>query len=73
MKAIRIDEHGESEVLRLEDLDLRKPKPGEVRIRLRAAGVNFVDVYQRRGDYRVPVPFTAGNEGAGIIEAVGEE
>jgi NADPH2:quinone reductase len=72
MKAIRIDEYGGPEVLRLREVELPEPGPGEVRIRLRAAGLNFVDIYQRRGQYPAHLPFTPGHEGAGIIDAVGE-
>jgi NADPH:quinone reductase len=72
MKAIRIDSHGGPEVLRLRDVDLPKPGPGEVRVRLRAAGLNFVDIYQRRGEYTAPIPYIPGKEGAGVVEDVGE-
>ncbi len=72
MKAIRIDKYGTPDVLRLKEIELSRPKPGEVRLRLQAAGLNFVDVYQRRGEYPVPLPYTPGHEGAGVVEAVGE-
>jgi NADPH2:quinone reductase len=72
MKAIRVDRYGKPEVLRLKEVDLPGPKPGEVRVRLQAAGLNFVDVYERRGEHPVSLPFTPGYEGAGIVEAVGE-
>jgi NADPH2:quinone reductase len=72
MKAIWIDSHGGPEVLRLRDVVASEPGPGEARVRLRAAGLNFVDIYQRRGDYPAPLPYIPGLEGAGIIEAVGE-
>jgi NADPH:quinone reductase len=72
MKAIRIDSHGGPEVLRLRNLDLPEPGRGEVRVRLRAAGLNFVDIYQRRGEFPVPLPFIPGREGSGVIEAIGE-
>jgi NADPH:quinone reductase len=71
-KAIRIDRYGGPEVLRLQTLELREPGHGEVRVRLRAAGLNFVDIYQRRGEFPVPLPFIPGREGAGVIEAIGE-
>jgi NADPH:quinone reductase len=71
-KAICFNEFGGPEVLRWMDVDDPEPGPGEVRIRHQAIGVNFIDVYQRTGLYKVPLPATAGNEGAGVVEAVGE-
>jgi len=72
MKVIRIDEHGGPEVLRLREIEAPEPGPGEVRVGLHAAGINFVDIYYRRGNIPAPLPFTLGSEGAGIVEAVGE-
>ena len=72
MKAIRINEHGGPEVLSYEDVPVPEPGAGEVRVRLAAAGVNFIDVYQRTGLYPKELPFTLGLEGAGEVEAVGE-
>ncbi|WP_192256903.1 quinone oxidoreductase family protein [Mesorhizobium caraganae] len=73
MKAIRVHCHGGPDVLTYEDVDIGQPGPGEVRVRNRAVGLNFVDVYFRTGEYAPPVlPFTPGNEGAGEIIAVGE-
>jgi NADPH:quinone reductase len=71
-KAIRFNEFGGPEVLRWMDVDVPEPGQGEVRIHHHAIGVNFLDVYQRTGLYQVPLPATAGNEGAGVVEAVGE-
>ena len=70
-KAICFSEFGGPEVLRWVDNDVAEPGPGEVRIRHKAVGVNFVDIYQRSGLYQVPLPAVAGNEAAGIVEAVG--
>jgi len=70
-KAICFNEFGGPEVLRWSDIEVPAPGPGEVRIRHLAVGVNFVDIYQRSGLYQVPLPTVAGNEGAGIVEAVG--
>jgi NADPH2:quinone reductase len=70
-KAIRFHETGGPEVLRLEDVEVGEPGPGELRIRHTAIGVNFVDTYQRSGLYRVPLPAIAGSEAAGVVEAVG--
>ena len=70
-KAVCFNKFGGPEVLRWADVDVAAPGPGEVRIRHKAVGVNFVDVYQRSGMYQVPLPAVAGNEGAGVVEAVG--
>ena len=69
--AVRFHETGGPEVLRVEKLDLAAPAPGEARIRHHAIGLNFIDIYQRSGLYKVPLPAIAGNEGAGVVEAVG--
>ncbi|WP_428425724.1 quinone oxidoreductase family protein [Methylibium sp.] len=58
--------------MRLVDLPIGEPGPGEVRIRHHACGLNFIDVYHRSGVYALPMPLTLGMEGAGVIEAVGE-
>jgi NADPH2:quinone reductase len=73
MKAIRVEEQGGPEVLKLEDIaPIEEPGPGQAVVRVVAAGVNFVDVGQRRGTYPRQVPFTPGVEGAGVVESVGE-
>ena len=72
MRAIRIHEHGGPEVLRLEELDLPQPGPGEVRIMVRAAGVNFVDIYHRKGLYSGHLPYIPGSEVGGEVHALGE-
>src|SRR4051812_25013158 len=69
---IRIEKTGGPEEMRLVDLPVGEPKAGEVRIRHQAVGVNFIDVYQRSGVYTLPLPLSLGNEGAGVVEAVGE-
>jgi NADPH2:quinone reductase len=71
MKAIRAMEAGGPEVLRLEDVPTPEPKEGEALVRIEAAGVNFIDVYFRTGQYKAPYPMTLGTEGAGTVEAVG--
>lgn len=69
-KAIRIHAQGGPEVMSYEDVTLPPPGPGEVRIRHHAIGVNFLDVYYRKGVYPAPsLPFTPGNEGAGQVVA----
>src|SRR5712692_802596 len=72
MKAIRIDEHGGPEVPKRQEVDIGKPGPGQALVRLMVAGVNFVDIYHRRGTYPQKLPFTPGREGAGVVEGVGE-
>jgi NADPH2:quinone reductase len=72
-RAIRVHEHGGPEVLRIEEVPTPQPGPGEIRVRHTAIGVNFIDTYFRTGLYKPPaLPFTPGNEGAGVVEAVGE-
>jgi NADPH:quinone reductase len=73
MKSIRVEKQGGPEVLKLLDLAaIEAPGPGQAVVRIVAAGVNFVDVGQRRGTYPREVPFTPGVEGAGVVESVGE-
>ncbi len=72
MKAIRVNAYGGSEALSFEDLPDPTPGAGQARVRVEAAGVNFIDVYQRMGIYKNPVPFTLGQEGAGVVESVGD-
>ena len=69
--AIRIQKTGGPEVLKWEEVEVGDPGQGEVKIRQRAAGLNFIDVYHRTGLYPQQLPFTPGVEGAGIVEAVG--
>jgi len=71
MKAIRIDGFGGPETLRLADVPDPSPGPGQVVVRVEAAGVNFVDVYHRTGLYPNPLPLVPGMEGAGVVEARG--
>jgi NADPH2:quinone reductase len=71
-KAIQISEYGGPDVLRLVDVAVGDPGPGQVRVRHHACGINFIDVYQRTGLYQNPLPLTPGGEGAGVVEAVGE-
>ncbi|MGE3644203.1 MAG: quinone oxidoreductase [Beijerinckiaceae bacterium] len=70
-KSVRIHEHGGAEVMKLEDVDIGDPGPGQVKLRHRAIGLNFIDVYFRNGLYKQPLPFTPGNEGSGDVIAVG--
>src|SRR4029077_10811675 len=70
-KAIRIHQQGGPEVLKWEDVQVGDPGPGEARVRHKACGLNFLDVYQRSGLYKIALPAGMGNEGAGVGEAVG--
>ncbi len=72
-QAIVVHETGGAEVLRPEAREVPAPGPGQVRVAVRAAGVNFIDVYHRTGLYPRPLPFVAGLEGAGVVETVGPE
>ena len=72
-KAIRFHSQGGPEVLQLDDIQVGDPGPGQVRVRNTAVGLNFVDTYQRSGLYQIPLPFTLGSEGAGVVEAVGPQ
>jgi NADPH:quinone reductase len=71
-RAIQIEQNGGPEVMKLVDVKVGDPGPGEIRIRHKAIGLNFIDVYQRTGLYKLPMPSGLGGEGAGIVEAVGE-
>ena len=70
-KAIRFYETGGPEVLRYEDIDVGDPGPGQVRLRHLAVGLNFADVYFRKGTYPIPLPSGIGVEAAGVVQATG--
>ena len=71
-RAIRIDRQGGPEEMQMVQVTVGDPGPGEIRIRHKALGLNFIDVYQRSGVYPMQLPLQLGMEGAGIVEAVGE-
>ncbi len=71
-KAVVINQHGGPEELKLVDVTVGEPGPGEIRIRHKAVGLNFIDVYQRSGLYQLPMPLHLGMEASGMVEAVGE-
>src|SRR5262245_37005541 len=73
MKAVGIHKYGGPEVLTLEEIPVPEPKAGEARVKIEAAGVNYIAIYQRTGLYPVKTPFTLGTEGAGIVDAVGPD
>lgn len=72
MKAIRVHEAGGPEKLMYEDVPKPSPGPGQVLVRVRAIGLNFIDIYHRTGLYKLPLPFIPGSEASGVVEAVGE-
>jgi NADPH:quinone reductase len=73
MKAIQVKQPGGPEAMELVELPVPEPKASEAVVKLAASGVNFIDVYQREGRYKVPLPFVLGQEGAGVVTAVGAE
>jgi NADPH2:quinone reductase len=73
MKAIQVKQPGGPDALELVDIPVPELKPNEALVKVAAAGVNFIDIYQREGRYKVPLPFVAGQEGAGKVTAVGAE
>jgi NADPH2:quinone reductase len=71
MKAVRVHQYGGLESLKVEDLPVPDPGEGEARVKIEAAGVNFIDIYHRLGRYQGSLPLTLGQEAAGTVEAVG--
>ncbi len=71
IKAIRVHDHGGPEVMKLEEVPIGAPGPGQALVRHGAIGLNFIDIYMRSGLYPQTLPFTPGSEGAGVVEAVG--
>jgi len=72
MHSVRAPHYGGPEVMTFEERATPAPGPGQVLVKIHAAGVNFVDIYQRSGQYNTPLPVALGLEGAGVVEAVGE-
>lgn len=73
MRAVRVHEVGGPEVLQVDEVDVPEPGPGEVRVRVEAAGLNFIDTYHRDGKYPVELPATIGVEAGGVVDAVGPD
>ncbi|HEV2458175.1 MAG TPA: alcohol dehydrogenase catalytic domain-containing protein, partial [Ktedonobacterales bacterium] len=71
MKAIRVHETGGPKVLRLDEVPTPEPGAGQVRVKLDATGINFIDLYTRTGQYKRELPLTLGSEGAGVVDAAG--
>jgi NADPH2:quinone reductase len=69
--AVRAHEYGGPEVMKWEDVEVGAPGQGQLRVKHKACGLNFIDVYQRTGLYKLPLPFVLGNEGSGDVVAVG--
>ena len=70
-KSIQMHENGGPETMKLEDVEVGKPGPGQVKIKHTAIGLNFIDIYTRSGLYKTPLPNAVGREGAGVILEVG--
>jgi NADPH2:quinone reductase len=73
MKAIEVKQPGGPEAMELAELPVPVPKANEAVVKLTASGVNFIDVYFREGRYKAPMPFVLGQEGAGVVTAVGAD
>ena len=73
MKAIRIKQPGGPEAMEYVDLPVPQPKANEALVKIAASGVNFIDVYNREGRYKVPLPFVLGQEAAGTVSSVGKD
>ena len=71
MQAILVEKPGGPEALRLREVDDPTPADGQIRVRVEAAGLNFIDIYQRSGQYKLQPPISMGQEGAGVVDAVG--
>lgn len=72
MLAIQIETTGSADVLKLRELPVPAPRAGEALMRIEASGINFIDTYFREGRYPATLPYTLGQEAAGVVEAVGE-
>lgn len=73
MRAIQVQTTGGPEVLRLVEVAIPAPGPGQARVKLVASGVNFIDTYFREGLYERPLPFISGSEGSGVVDAIGPD
>lgn len=72
MKAVYIEQTGGAEVLKYGDQPTPQPSAGEALVKIEAAGINFIDTYQRGGLYKIPLPAILGSEGAGVVESAGD-
>lgn len=71
MRAILVEQHGGPEVLKLGEAPIPEPGPGQARVKVAAIGLNFIEIYQRLGWYKIPLPWIPGGEAAGVVDAVG--
>src|SRR5512147_2581586 len=71
MRAVRVQQPGDVSALQVEEIAIPEPGTGEVRVKVQFAGLNFIDTYQRSGQYRLPTPFTPGVEAGGVVDALG--
>lgn len=71
MKAVRVEQFGGLEALKVQDIAVPEPQQGEARVKIEAIGVNFLDIYQRSGRYQGSLPFTLGQEAAGVVDHIG--
>jgi NADPH2:quinone reductase len=72
VKGIVVTANGDASVLKLDNISPAAPGPGQALVRVHAAGLNYIDIYQREGKYPTPLPYTPGLEAAGVVEAIGE-
>src|SRR4051812_35212403 len=73
MKAVRVHAFGEADTLSIDEVAMPEPGPAQARVKSEAIGVNYVDIYRRKGLYPGQLPFIVGSEAAGVIDAVGPE
>ncbi len=73
MKAIQMLKHGGPEVLEYKDIEIPSPSKGQALVSIKAAGINYIDIYQRNGVYPVKLPYIPGLEGSGIVEAIADD
>jgi NADPH2:quinone reductase len=73
MKAIQVHQTGDPDVLQLDEVPMPEPGAGEARVKVAAAGLNFIDVYHRKGLYSQPTPFMLGREAGGVVDAIGPD
>src|SRR3954452_385121 len=71
VKAVRVHATGDAGVLRVDEVPVPQPGPGQALVRVEAAGLNFIEIYHRTGLYKIPLPAILGSEGAGTVEVVG--
>ena len=71
MRAVRVHSYGGPEALVSDEIGVPEPGPGEARVKIAAVGVNFIDIYKRSGAYKGQLPFTLGEEAAGVVDVVG--